>query len=188
MFKGKKYFRILLLSLIFVFAQNNIINADVLTTMGTKPNVANNVYQVNKESYTPATNTYDDAYEGTNPTYYLVTQDASKANATSVTFEGKTFDVTGRVSVVTSTTSLASLSSVWHAGSGNSPNRTVFVDAGTYNDDTGYYQLSHPNFSIVGLDAANKPIFIRKTTGNYKPLFTSYPITERHGFNKPNVY
>lgn len=166
-----------------------------LTTGGTaQPDVSGNAYQVTEAVYTPPTNTYDDPnpVTGKVPTYYFITQDPAKAGTTSITYQGKTFDVTGNVKVLPgfdpagNTTSNPGLYSL-RDGVYFSPDATYFFDDGNYRDDSGYTQFSANNLSIVGLN----PGAVTFTRANAPVTFGAgvpQGVVERRQFTSPNIY
>jgi len=100
----------------------------------------------NAGSYVEPANTFSDG----SPTYYLVTQDASKAAWTSVTYDGVdyTLAAAGGVKV---TNDIKTIGAIFAA------NTTIFFDSGTYNDadETAYTRFSADNLSLVGLYGAS---------------------------------
>ena len=103
-------------------------------------------------SYVEATNTFSDG----NIKIFLVTQDANKQTAKTVTYKGATYNLTGVY--YTATESFNFSSAKVGADLIFAANTTLFFDSGKYNDtdSTNYTGFSKENFSMVGLNKADE--------------------------------
>ena len=177
------------------------VNAAIIKEEGVKVPAVNGVdFTPQNDGFNPykeATNSFDDG----DVKYYLVTQDPNKANETSVTYQGKTYELAS-VKVVQPSEKWENL--VFdNAGSGNAAkllsskseatNYTIFFDDGTYFDEGGnnYAVLHKVNASFVGLSDVDvskgeepKVIFRRAISTADR----SKNRMERYVIGKPNLY
>jgi len=139
----------------------------------------------NAGSYVEPVNTFSDG----SPTYYLVTQDVSKAAWTSVNYKGLDYNVAGHVfvlPVVNGKSDLCSDNSIFK-NNVLTAYSTFFFDDGTYTDSNspawGYVRLSNTNLSLVGLNTG--------ASGEPKTVITKNPVNglmERNTVMHKDVY
>lgn len=191
--------RLLILLVIVVCMSAPSVHAALTTTGSLTPD--GGVYQVgtspDDRPYLPPANSFNDG----NPTYYLITQtkyDAANPAPTTYTYQGVTYPLAGVVTLpaydeTAATGAPKNNSTLNHKNPGlgspavtaiSKPNTTLFVDSGTYRDESGYYQFSQPNLSLVGV-GATPPVFKRVST---IAATDSSNTVERRGFAQPNIY
>ncbi len=149
----------------------------VVTSSGAPaaPDTSQTLYQVRDgdAAYVPPTNGYSDGGVGS---YCLLTQDAAKASATQVIApDGVHYPLT---SVFVGTKVSAAQACI-------GPNKTLFVDAGTYDSDLHYAALSPANFSLVGVATSGG----RPAATLVRTYSTGGPtVVDRYLFYQPDVH
>jgi LPXTG-motif cell wall-anchored protein/uncharacterized repeat protein (TIGR02543 family) len=166
-----------------LFSSTSLAYVDIDPGTVLAPPTVTGSFSVSKEttgSYVEPTNTFSDG----SPTYYLITQDSSKAAWTSVTYDGVSYPLAG-VHVGSDLNFAA-------AGTYFAANTTVFFDVdGTsaggvdipYNDGdpTAYTRFDAANLSLVGLYGSS-------STTITKSAHTTDGTIERNIVDKKNIY
>jgi LPXTG-site transpeptidase (sortase) family protein len=153
------------------------VQAAAIAANGSQP-ATSTAFTVAREQpgdYADPVNTFSDG----SPTYIFVSQVASKAGTTSVTYQGTVYPVT---TIISNGNDLSTLSDA--SGRILRANMTIFFDAGTYNDpdSTNYYGFSQTNLSLVGLTPGTVTITRSPdVSGSTKTM-------ERTGFQNANIY
>ncbi len=161
--------------------------ASVTTTNSAAPDVSDESYQVadGDAQYVEPTNTfYDDVSDDA---FYLLLQDKNSPVAAdqitppdtdggnwTVTVDGQPYDVPDANVIEASDTQ--------SAATAVGDNKTLFVDPGEYDSNSGYVFFSHTNFSLVGLGDATDD-----STDNDVTMVRSFNTPPQSGVNSYRI-